>query len=208
MADDFQLLDAWRDGDKAAGNVLVRRHFDALFRFFDVKVPRHARDLTQRALLACVEGRDVFRRDASFRAYLFGIARNQLLLHFRGRYRADRVFSPDEVSLDGIDAGSDSPTAAIAEHEEQRLLLAALRRIPIDAQIAVELHYWEELSIAEIGVVLGVPPGTVKSRLSRARDQLRRQLERLARSDAMLRSTIDNLERWASSLRGHVGRGP
>lgn len=206
MTDDFQLLDAWRDGDKAAGNVLVRRHFDALFRFFDVKVPRQAKDLTQRSLLACVEGRDVFRRDASFRAYLFGIARNQLLLHFRSHYRAGRVFSPDEVSLDGIDAGSGSPTGAIAEHEQQRLLLAALRRIPIDSQIAVELYYWEDLGIGEIGVVLEIPTGTVKSRLARARDQLRREVERLSGSDALLRSTADNLERWATSLRNRVRR--
>lgn len=206
MTDDFQLLDAWRDGDKAAGNVLVRRHFDALFRFFDVKVPRQAKDLTQRSLLACVEGRDVFRRDASFRAYLFGIARNQLLLHFRSHYRAGRVFSPDEVSLDGIDAGSESPTGAIAEHEQQRLLLAALRRIPIDSQIAVELYYWEDLGIGEIGIVLEVPTNTVKSRLARARDQLRREVERLSGSDALLRSTADNLERWATSLRNRVRR--
>jgi len=206
MAEDFKLLDAWRQGDKAAGNVLVRRHFDALFRFFSIKVPRQAKDLTQRSLLACVEGRDVIRQDASFRAYLFGIARNQLLLHFRGRYRANRVFSPDEVSLDGVDGGLDSPTGAIAEHEQQRILLAALRRIPIDSQIAIELYYWEELGVAEIGVVLEIPTGTVKSRLARARDQLRREIGKLARSDALLRSTADNLEQWAASLRGRLDR--
>lgn len=206
MADDFELLDAWRTGDKAAGNVLVRRHFDAVFRFFDVKVPRHAKDLTQRSLLCCVEGRDVFRRDGSFKAYLFGIARNQLLLHFRSHYRADRVFSPDEVSMDGIDGDAASMTSVVAEHEQQRLLVTALRRIPLDSQIAIELYYWEDLPVAEIGTVLEVPSGTVKSRLARARELLRIEIGKLAPSETLLRSTADDLERWAASLRGQVPR--
>ena len=201
MASDFELLDAWRGGDKAAGNVLVRRHFDALFRFFEIKVASHAKDLAQKSLLACVEGRDEFRQDASFKAYLFGIARNQLLLHFRSHYRAGKVFSPAEITLDGLAGAEQSPTQRLAEHEQQRLLLAALRRIPIDAQIAIELYYWEELSISDIAIALDAPAGTIKSRLGRARDRLRSQIEKLAESDSLRQSTIDNLDRWAASLR-------
>ncbi|MEM6990941.1 MAG: sigma-70 family RNA polymerase sigma factor [Myxococcota bacterium] len=201
MSSDFELLDAWRGGDKAAGNALVRRHFDALFRFFELKVPRHAKDLTQKSVLACVAARDDFREDASFKAYLFGIARNQLLVHFRSHYRAGKVFSPSEVTIDRLAGGDASPTGVIAEHEQQRLLLAALRRIPIDSQIAIELFYWEELSVSDVARVLDVPLGTVKSRLSRAREQLRLQIDKLAQTEDLRRSTADNLDRWASSLR-------
>ena len=144
---------------------------------------------------------DDFRQDASFRAYLFGIARKKLLLHFRSHYRAGKVFSPAEITLDGLAGAAQSPTQRMAEHEQQRLLLAALRRIPIDAQIAIELYYWEELSISDVAAVLDVPAGTIKSRLGRARDRLRTQIEQLAASESLRRSTIDNLDRWAASLR-------
>ena len=80
-------------------------------------------------------------------------------------------------------------------------MLEALRRIPIDLQLVLELSYWEELSSAEIADVVGVPVGTVKSRVRRAREQLDAQLKVLAETDAVLQSTMVNLDGWARSLR-------
>ena len=57
-------------------------------------------------------------------------------------------------------------------------MLAALNGLPLDLQIALELYYWEELSVVEVAAVLEVPEGTVKSRLHRARQLLREQLDR------------------------------
>ena len=78
---DIDLLDAWRAGDPRAGNELFNRHFDSVCRFFANKAGNEVDDLIQRTFLACVEGRDRFRGDASFRGYLFGVARN--VLHAR-----------------------------------------------------------------------------------------------------------------------------
>lgn len=204
---DQELLLAWRDGDEDAGNALVRRHFPVVFRFFRSKITEGVEDLAQRTFLGCVESADAYRGDASFRAFVLGIARKQLLLHFRTRYRREAVFDPATLSLQEVAPPSGgSPSALIAARDEERLLVAALRRLPVDFQIAVELFYWEELPIAEIADVLEVATGTVKSRLGRARDMLRRHVADLASSDALAVATTDDLDRWARSLRRRFER--
>ncbi len=90
--------------------------------------------------------------------------------------------------------------------EEQKLLLSALRALPLDLQITVELHYWEHLTTAEVGQVLEVPPGTVKWRLSRARELLKAKIQELASSRALSESTVGNLEHWARSLQEVLDR--
>ncbi|HLT40149.1 MAG TPA: sigma-70 family RNA polymerase sigma factor [Enhygromyxa sp.] len=200
LPDDFELLAAWRAGDDVAGNALVRRHFSSVYRFFRSKLDENVEDLTQQVLLALVEGRDRVREHGNFRAYLFGIARRTLMMHLRGRYRAGKVFSPSDQSIHDVASGDGSLGELLAARREQRLLVAALRSIPIDFQIVVELYYWEELSVATIAEITEVAPGTVKSRLSRARALLETQLERLARAYG-IETTGEAVEHWVSSIR-------
>ena len=73
-------------------------------------------------------------------------------------------------------------------------------------QVALELFYWEELSVTEIADVLETPVGTVKSRLQRARVRLDEILVELSSSDeSLLKSTMDNFEMWAKDLQAHMG---
>jgi RNA polymerase sigma-70 factor (ECF subfamily) len=196
----MELLEQWREGDAASGNALFTRHFRSLFRFFRSKVSDEvAEDLTQVSFMACVDGRDKFRNAASFRTYLFAIARNQLFMHFRKRGRQDEVTSFATQSMADLGAG---PSTLMAAKAEQRLLLAALRRIPVDFQIAIELYYWEGIPTAEIAVVLEIPEGTVRSRLTRGREHLAKQMRALAESPQLAESTVADFERWAQSLRG------
>jgi len=198
---DFELLDAWKEGDKAAGNTLFQRHFDSVCRFFRNKVGEGVDDLIQRAFLACVESRDQFRKEASFRTYLFTVARHELYAHFK-RSRRDRDrFDPLATSV--FDLGP-SAVAVVAQRKEQRLLLEALRRIPADHQIALELYYWEELSAAELGRVLDVPEGTIRTRIRRAKSLVEQALRELDASAAQLQSTLADIEGWARSLRDAV----
>lgn len=199
--DDAELLRAWRAGDREAGRALVDRHYAALARFFSNKVGDEAGDLVHRTFLACVESSSPFREQSSVRTYLFVIARNELHAHFRRRRRDADQLRFDAVSVADLDA---SPSKALAEAREQRLLLEALRRIPVAAQIALELYYWEELTTREIAEILEAPHGTVRSRVRAARHALEAELGALARSPELLRSTTDNLDRWLASMRGQV----
>ncbi len=94
-----------------------------------------------------------------------------------------------------------SPSQLVARHKEHTLLLAALRRIPLELQITVELHYWEELTTSELSQVMDIPHGTVKSRLRRAREALCRELGRFERDGVPTQTTEQDLESWARALR-------
>lgn len=199
---DFELLDAWRAGDRDAGNLLFERHFDAICRFFANKVGDNIDDLIQRTFLGCIEGRDRFRKQASFRTYLFAVAHNVLKMHFRDLRRDAGVESPDpDFSQHSLDDLAPSPSSVLAVHEEQRLLLEALRRIPLDSQVVLELYYWEDMAAPELAQVLGIPEGTARSRLRRARELLTHRMRVLARSPSLLKTTLSDLEHWVRSLR-------
>jgi len=155
--------------------------------------------LIQRTFLGCIEGRDRFRKQSSFRTYLFAVAHNVLREHFRAK-RNDPHTVPD-FAVTSIDELLPSPSSVIAVHEEQRLLLEALRRIPLDSQVVLELYYWESMAAPELAQVLGIPEGTARSRLRRARELLTHRMKVLARSPTLLKTTLSDLEKWVSSLR-------
>ncbi|MEM6996788.1 MAG: sigma-70 family RNA polymerase sigma factor [Myxococcota bacterium] len=194
---DDTLLSAWRDGEAEAARALIERYSDDLLRFFRGKVGVDAEDLIQQTLLGCLEAIERRASMATFRAYLFGIARNRLIDHFRRQGRNDDEFDPTQRSLADLAA---SPSAVVAARNDQRLLADALRRIPLDLQILLELHYWEQMSSAEVSGVLGIPAGTVRGRIGRARELLRDQMERAGASPEVLRRTAESLETWARSV--------
>jgi RNA polymerase sigma factor (sigma-70 family) len=198
MRSDFELLDAWRDGDRAAGNELFDRHFDAVYRFFRNKITEGAEDLVQQTFLACVQTRDTFRGDASFRTYLFTAARSKLYTYLDKRHREGQNLDWGVTSCEDLGI---SPTGIIAKNEIQRVLLAALRRLPLDMQIALELYYFEQIRGPQLAEVLGVPEGTVRSRLRRGREILRDHVTALTRDPSQVESTMTDLEAWAKGLR-------
>jgi RNA polymerase sigma factor (sigma-70 family) len=175
---DLALLESWRAGDAQAGEALVSRHWASISRFFRAKVGEEGADLISQTFLACVEARDRIDGD-NVRAYLFAIARRRLADHFRGGKSASTV-NLSECSLADMRTG---PATQLGREQRQELLQRALPLIPLDDQIALELLYFEELSTREIAQVLEVGENTVRSRLARAREKLRRALEGLAPAD-------------------------
>jgi RNA polymerase sigma-70 factor (ECF subfamily) len=206
VLDDFALLDRWGSGDREAGNTLIVRHFDTVYRFFVGKIGDDGEvdDLIQRVFLACIEARERFRREASFRTFLLTVARHELFRYFRHR-RTRGARSEALGSMSVAQLGS-SVRAVMVRREEERLLLAALRTIPLDLQITIELHYWEGLRTAELATVLEIPQGTVKSRLRRAREALHEAMAQLAESPATLDSTVSDFERWAVQVRDRLSQ--
>lgn len=175
----------------------MRRHVGTLERFFRGKTVDLA-DIVQQTLTACVQARDRVPEALAFRAYLLGIARNVLLHDLRRRGRKPEPLVLDELAFAGPSALS--PSRAVVVRDERRLLLRALRRLPFELQWVIELHYWEGMLQDEVAAVLAVPPGTIKSRLSRAKKLLRAQIEALAADPALRTSTLDGFDRWAREL--------
>jgi len=200
----MELLTAWRGGDKLAGSELFGRHFDSLYRFFASKVGDEADELVQRCFVAAIEGFERYRGEASVRTWLYAIARNILRQWAWERGRAKRREQElGDCSLADLGVG---PSTAIDMVREHKQLAAALRRIPIDSQIVLEMFYWEKLTAGEIAVVLECLEGTVRSRITRARQQLRGELDQLVRTHEELESSMDGLETWAKQMAQVWGR--
>lgn len=194
---DAELLAAWRAGDKPAGERLCRRHAPAIVRFFRNKVSSPVEDLVQQTFLALLEGHERLGDPSKLRGYLFGIAHNVLRGHLRELSRG-RQFDEGVSSLAELDPG---PTSALARKREQQLLLLALRRLPIQHQVALELYYWENLNTVEIAEILGLSESATRSRMVRARSLLEAELGKLAESQVELHSTIERLDGWVAQIR-------
>jgi RNA polymerase sigma-70 factor (ECF subfamily) len=172
MDADLELLERWRAGDRAAGTALFARHFPAIYRFFEHKVPGEADELAQRTFAACVAARDAFRGQSSFRTYLYAIARNELFAHLR-RLAERQYIDFEEVSLAEL---ATSPSGRAARAQQADRLRDALRELPTEQQLVLELHYWHDLGAAELAEVLGTTPGNIRVRLNRARQALRQRI--------------------------------
>ncbi len=201
---DAAHLEAWRRGDRNSGAVLFERYYDLVARFFRNKAGDASSDLVQETFLRLVGTREKIRPDTTFRCYLFGIARLVLFEHYRSLKRARERLDFARTTL--ADLGP-TPTTMIAQAREERILLQALRNIPIEMQVLLELYYWENLTGGELAEVVGVPEGTVRTRLRRARKLLEQQIAAISTSAVELKSTVTHLDRWASELRKRMVEG-
>jgi len=171
-SDDGALLQAWRAGDNQSGNLLLARHFPSLLRFFQNKVGGDAEELIQRTMLACVESCAAFRGEASFRTYLFTLARHELYRFFR--QRAARHLDVEASSLLDL---TTSVTGRLVRRERVHALEQALEHLPLDDQILLELFYTEELDSGALAEVFGIEASSVRARLHRARAAIARLLQ-------------------------------
>ena len=199
--DDFALLDAWCDGDGAAGQQLFKRHFAAVYRFFCNKLGQDVDDLVQDTFVALTKAREKFRGDSAFRTFLFGIAYNQLL---KARERAAKGRSLEAFESARAVAIDSSPSRVAARQQEQELLLRGLRRLPLDQQVVLELFYWEGCTSAQIAEIVGIPHGTVRSRLRLGRDALEALLPTLEADPKLVQSTLVGLQTWLDEMRNQV----
>ena len=172
MDDDLTVLQRWRDGDARAGEGLCARYFDEIYRFFEHKIPGEADDLTQQTFLSCVKARDQFRGQSSFRTYLYAIARNELYTRLRKLPRFEHV----DLETSSLDEIVSSPSKQLGKQQELAQIRAALRQLPVEQQVLLELHYWHDLDAAALAQMLDASPGAIRVRLLRARQALRARL--------------------------------
>jgi RNA polymerase sigma factor (sigma-70 family) len=194
-ADDIALLEQWRGGDAAAGEALFQRHFDSIYGFFETKCETEADELVQATFTACLRARDQFRKESSFRTYLFTIARHELYRVLRNKQRAGERFDFEASSIAEIVS---TPGTRIARNQEHRRLIQAMQQLPVEQQTLLELHYWEDLGIGELADVFDVEATTIRTRLYRARKALRDKMEGQAPAEAL--ESLETMDGWAKQL--------
>jgi RNA polymerase sigma-70 factor (ECF subfamily) len=150
---------------------LVMEHHEAVFRYaFRLSgSAADAEDLCQQTFLSAQLHVDQLRGAEAARGWLLAITRNAWLKSHRRRRPA--AAGPLELDLDQVA----SPARDEPEVDEE-LLKAALDELPDDFRMVLLMFYFEQLSYKEIALKLSIPPGTVMSRLSRAKRQLRARL--------------------------------
>jgi RNA polymerase sigma-70 factor, ECF subfamily len=173
--DDRQLVDAAGAGDRSALDELLRRHYDRIYAICRRLAGNDADalDATQEALLAVVRGLPRFDGRAAFTTWCYRVATNACLDELRRRARRPRLVLPDD-DQGGVPVGGDP---SLDEAVSARLDVdAALAALPEDFRAPIVLRDLCQLDYAEIADVLGIPPGTVRSRIARGRAALRATL--------------------------------
>ena len=163
-----------------AANILLSRYFARVRVYFIQRVSVEYEDLVQETFARLIEARDRYRGDAPFRVYLFTIARNVLYSHLRSRYRIEATFDIIETDDSIADMTGRRHSSLLAEREEHRLLLDALRQLKLSYQELLELYYWQNLTGQELAELFGVVEATIRSRLRQAVSALRTRYQEMA----------------------------
>src|SRR4051795_1266865 len=176
------LIEQCLTGDQAAWEAIVRQHWRKVFNVAYKFVGKHdeAEDLTQDIFLKIFKALGTFDRRANFQTWIISISRNLCIDHYRSVRKERQTIARDVDSTELQPATTERGPYAQAEHQDLRAQLrVALEALPITLRTAVVLRDLQELSYQEIADRLGLPEGTVKSRINRGRIELAHQLRRL-----------------------------
>jgi RNA polymerase sigma-70 factor, ECF subfamily len=174
---DAELIARAREGDVGAYEALVERYRQVAFRtaYLIAHDSADAEDATQEAFVKAYYALDRFRPDAEFRPWILRIVTNEARNRVRSARRRESLalrLADDRPS----GASAQAPETAAISSERARTLLEALAGLPERDRLVVSCRYLLELTEAETAATLGLRPGTVKSRLSRALAKLRSRL--------------------------------
>ena len=168
-------------GDQLAWEEIVRQYRRKVFNVAYKFVGRHdeAEDLTQDIFLKIFKSLNTFDRRANFQTWLVSVSRNLCIDHYRSvrkeRETIDRQVDPNQLTPASNDPG---PMAALEQRDRVALLRQALGQLPDTLRTAVLMRDIQEMSYQEIADKLGLPEGTVKSRINRGRTELARHVKK------------------------------
>lgn len=178
------LTDRMNRADWATTAALHERYLEDIFRYVVRRVPgiEEAEDITAEVFAAAAAGLSGFRGQCPPHLWLLGIARRKIAASLRRRAaRRETLASelapeaPDAEALWEAIAAVEEPEAAVMRAEAKRVLGELVAQLSGDQREALMLQYVEQLSVAEIAVVMGRSPASVKSLLQRARETLYRR---------------------------------
>ena len=176
------LIERCLKGDQRAWDDIVRLYWRKVFNVAYKFVGRQdeAEDLTQDIFLKLFKSLKTFDRRANFSTWLISVSRNLCIDHYRSTRREHDLVSHDvDTSTVAQPSTSESPHMALERRDRVSLLRAALDKLAPSLRTAVILRDIQELTYQEIAQRLGVPEGTVKSRINRGRTELAKQIARL-----------------------------
>jgi len=133
-----------------------------------------AEDLVQETYLKALKGFASFERGTNFRAWMYRILRNTFLTSRSGL--SMKMTIPLDHEEDATGRMHDTPEAVLLARADQQMVQSALERLPVQFREVMVLCDIEEMSYQEIAEIVGIPIGTVMSRLSRARKSMRELL--------------------------------
>lgn len=183
VPNDDSLMASVQSGNGGAFEQLFRRHWSGLVTLCAAYMPSQsqAEECAQEAMVRLWQSRAFYKRQGSFRAFLFRIGRNtcyEALRRKRSRRGVD-VSLDQHSSLMAMLCGSETSPAGRAAHGEQMVrVLAAMDALSPEHREALTLRFLNEMSVAEIADLLGVPEGTIKSRVHYGLLQIRKALAR------------------------------
>jgi RNA polymerase sigma-70 factor (ECF subfamily) len=176
------LIERCLQGDQAAWHDIVRNHWRKVFNLAYKFVGRHdeAEDLTQDIFLKIFKALHTFDRRANFQTWLISISRNLCIDHYRSVRKERETMARDVDASNLMPVSKErSPHSHVEQADLKRQIQAALAELPAALREAVVKRDLQEFSYQEIADQLGLPEGTVKSRINRGRLELARQLRRL-----------------------------
>jgi len=178
-ADEVALVRAAQRGDQAAFTTIVRRYQRAIYRvaFGLTRRAEDADDLAQEAFVRAYRALDTFRVGEPLYPWLSRITVNLAYSLFRHRKRRPEAELEPLLEAGHEWAGDDDPLATVAGAEQATLLRACFAELSPEHQAVLVLRIVENQSYDEIAASLNVPIGTVMSRLSRARAELKSRLK-------------------------------
>ncbi len=199
---DVDLLAQYRDGDRHAFRQLVDQYRDRMLQFFYRLCwdRDRAEDLTQDLFLKLLLGSRRYRPEGRLSTFVYRVATNLWIDHYRQMRPRPRFYSFDQVMLPGSEAdvprdyagAGKTPAQEAADSEERLELRRALERLTEPHRIVFELAVYQQRPYQEIAELLGIPVGTVKSRMHNT-VQVLKQL--LASGDARPQRAVDDPRR-------------
>lgn len=180
---DAELMARVRDGDLERLSELFERHHRRLLAFFSRLTGERAtaEDLVQEVFVRMLKYRHTFRSEAEFTPWMFSVARNAAVDHYRGRPRLEVQESPEapEPAAPLVD-----PVDQLGRREQSELLQSALARLTREKRELLLLARFGEMKYEAIGELLGITVGAVKVRVHRALKDLREAYRQVAEGGA------------------------